>query len=145
MSIVSELKQDFNEILVYGEQVRFKYYNSSFATGSYYDDDVIISQSGNDFWVSGIVQPISSNQYSSDSLMMQQGKILFDDKKLYVEGAVQTSGLGPIKIGMNGSPPSQEYQILQDGQITEWDINGSSVYKKLYCRYLTNGSFIGEA
>ncbi len=145
MSIVSELTQDFNEILKYGEQVRFKYYNSSFATGSYYDDDVVVSQSGNDFWVSGVVQPISSNQYNSDSLLMQQGKILFDDKKLYVEGTVQTSGLGPIKIGMNGSPPTQEYQILEDGQVTSWDINGSSVYKKLYVRYLTNGSFIGEA
>ncbi len=145
MTIVSELKSDFNEILTYGEQVRFKYYNISLGAGSYYDDDSSLSQSGNDFWVSGIVQPISSNQYNSDSLLVQQGKLLQDDKKLYVDGATQTSGLGPIKKGMNGSPPTQEYRILEDGQVTEWAVNGSVVYKKIYCRFLNNGSFVGEA
>ena len=144
MTIASELSDDFNEILKYGEQVRFKYYNQSFGAGSYYDDDTALTQSGTDFWISGLTQPISSNQYSSDSLLLQQGKILKDDKKLYIEGSVQTSGLGPIKIGMNGSPSTQEYRILEDGQVTEWGVNGSVVYKKLYCRFLTNGSFAGE-
>jgi len=142
MTVASDLLQKFNNGLQYGEQVRFKYYNSV-GTGDY-DDDITLTQSGTDFWVSGIVQPISSNQYSSDSLLLQQGKILKDDKKLYVAGNIQTSGLGPIKIGMNGSPTSEQYRILEDGQVTEWSVNGSVIYKKVYLKYLTNGSFVGE-
>ena len=71
------------------------------------------------FWVIG--------EYNSDALLMQQGKILQDDKKMYVEGTIQTSGLGPIKIGLNGSPTTQQYQILNDGPVTEWPVNGSIV------------------
>lgn len=137
-----EIKAGFNEILAYGEQVRFKYYNQVFVGN--YDDDISLTQSGTDFWVSGIVQPISSKQFSSDALLLEQGKILMDDKKLYVTGTVQTSGLGPIKIGMNGSPTTQQYQILGEGQVTEWDINGVPIYKKIFVRYLPNGSFVGE-
>jgi len=67
-----------------------------------------------------------------------------DDKKVYVAGNVQTSGLGPIKIGMNGSPTTQQYQIIEDGQNTEWDLNGSSIYKKVYARFLSSAVLIGE-
>ena len=145
MTILSdEVKNGFNEILKYGEQVRFKYYTQSLGAGSYYDDDVSLTQSGTDFWVSGVVQPISNKQFSSDALLLNEGKILLDDKKLYVTGSVQTSGLAAIKIGMTGSPPSQEYQILNEGAITSWNINGVDIYKKIYVRYLPNGSFIGE-
>jgi len=142
MTTASDLIQKFNNGLQYGEQIRFKYYNQ-IATGDY-DDDTTLTQSGTDFWVSGVVQPINTNQYSSDALLLEQGKILQDDKKLYVEGTVQTSGLGPIKIGLNGSPTTEQYRILEDGQITDWTINGTIIYKKLYLKYLTNGSFVGE-
>ncbi len=141
-ALSDEIKADFNQILSYGEQVRFKYYNQTVVGG--YDDDINLVQSGTDFWVSGIVQPISTKAFSSDALLLQQGKILLDDKKLYVNGEVQTSDLAPIKIGMNGSPTTQQYQILEDGQITEWDVNGVSIYKKIFVRYLPTGSFIGE-
>jgi len=142
MTFATELIDDVNQILSYGEQVRFKYFNQSI-TGEY-DDDVLLTQSGTDYWCSGLAQPINSNQYSSDGLLVQQGKLLQDDKKLYVNSEVQTSGIGPIKIGMNGSSSTQEYQIVNEGQVTEWGINGSLVYKKIFIRYLTNGSFIGE-
>jgi len=141
MTIVNDLQNDFNEALKYGVQLRFKYYNQT-VIGDY-DDDTKIIQSGTDYWCSGLVQPIKSNQYSSEGLLVEQGKVLIDDKKIYVNGNVQTSGLGQIKIGV-GSPVANEYQIVNDGQVTNWDINGSSVYKKMYVRYLTNGSFIGE-
>jgi len=142
MTTASNLVDKFDKLLGYGEQVRVKYYNTQ-DTGDY-DDDITLTQSGTDLWVSGVVQPISSNQYSSDALLLEQGKILMDDKKLYVAGNTQTSGLGPIKIGLNGSPTSKQYRILTDGQVTEWGVNGSAIYKKLYIKYLTNGSFVGE-
>lgn len=136
-------KDDFDSLLEYGEQVRFRYYSEVF-TGSSYDDDISLTQSGTDFWVSGIVQPITNKQFSSEALLLEQGKILLDDRKLYVAGDVQTSGTSPIKIGMSGSPTTQQYQILGQGQITQWDINGDPIYKKIYVRFLPNGSFIGE-
>ena len=141
---VSSLQSDFNQILKYGEQIRFKYYNTSYGAGSYYDDDTTYTQSGTDFWTSGLIQPMDTIAGGYDSLLLQQGKVTVDDKKIYVIGTVQTSGLAPIKIGMTGSPTSRQYEILNDGQNTQWVINGTPVYKKIYVRYLTNGSFIGE-
>ena len=141
MTTVTDLQDRFNEILAYGDQVRFKYYTQS-STGDY-DDDITLTQSGTDLWTSGVQQPISSNQYSSDSVLLEQGKILLDDTKLYVQGTVQTSGLAEIKVGL-GSPVRQEYQILGQGQVTEWGINGTPIYKKIYARILNGGSFVGE-
>ena len=142
MTIVSELRSDIDTILSYGEQVRFKYYNTSYVGD--YDDDVSYAQSGTDYWVSGLVMPINAKFGGYDSLLLQQGKITLDDKKLYVNGEVQTSGLAPIKIGMTGSPPTKEYEILGDGQVIQWHMNGSPIYKKCYIRMLNSGSFVGE-
>jgi len=141
MTIAGDAQENFDNILAYGDQVRFKYYNSQI-TGDY-DDDITLTQSGADLWTSGVQQPISSTQYSSDSLLLEQGKILQDDKKLYVAGDTQTSGLGPIKMAL-GSPVRNEYQILGQGQVTEWNINGTPIYKKIYARILNGGSFVGE-
>lgn len=142
MTNLSEFQGDFNSMLEFGEQIRFRYYNQFFQDR--YDDDVSYAQSGTDFWVSGIVQPITNKQFSSEALLLEQGKLLLDDKKVYVAGTVQTSGIAPIKVGMNGSPTTQQYQILGEGQVTEWDMNGSPVYKKMFLRFLPNGSFVGE-
>ena len=142
MTTASDLVAGIATAISYGEQVCFKYYTQTHI--GEYDDDVKLTQSGTDFWCSGLVMPIDNRNGSNDSLLMTQGKVLLDDKKVYVAGDVQTSGLGPIKIGMNGSPSTQQYQIVEDGQNTEWDLNGSSIYKKLYIRYLNNGTFIGE-
>ncbi len=140
----TSLQKDIEQILKYGEQVRFKYYNTSFGAGSYYDDDVSYTQSGTDFWTSGLVQPIDTKLGGYDALLLQQGKVVVDDKKCYVLGTVQTSGLGPVKIGMTGSPTTRQYEILNDGQTISWNVGGSSVYKKLYLRHIPTGSFIGE-
>ena len=143
MTLANDLIAGVGEVLTYGEQVRFKYYNQT-NTGSYYDDNVALTQSGNDLWTSGVLCPINNKYGSYEAVMLQQGKLLVDDKKLYVAGEIQTSGLGPIKIGMVGSPTTKQYQIIGDGEVINWGINGSSVCKKIYVRYLTNGSFIGE-
>lgn len=139
MSVSSELITDIDEIINYGDQIRIKYFNQVI-TGEY-NDDITLTQSGTDFWCSGLIMPIDNKFGSYDSLLLQQGKITIDDKKIYVRGTVQTSGLAPIKIGTNGSPPVREYELLND---TQWELEGTSIYKKMYVRYLTNGSFYGE-
>lgn len=142
MTIVSELQSDINQILSYGEQIRIKYYNLIYGASDYYDDDTTLTLSGAT-WTSGIILPIDSRTGGYDALLLQQGKVIVDDKKIYVVGTVQTSGLAPIKIGI-GSPPTKEYQVLEDGHNIQWSLNGSPVYKKIYVRFLPNGSFIGE-
>ncbi|MHA1868750.1 MAG: hypothetical protein ACTSXD_11960 [Candidatus Heimdallarchaeaceae archaeon] len=143
MTIASELSKDFNSVLKYGEQIRIKYYNVSYSAGSYYDDDVTLTKSGSDLWTSGLVQPLDKTTGGYDALLLQQGKITLDDKKVYINGSIQTSGTGPIKIGI-GSPPDREYQIMNEGQTIQWTVNGSPIYKKVYLRFLPGGSFIGE-
>ena len=144
MSFVDEVSQSITEVLRYGEQVRFKYYNQSLGAGSYYDDNISLTQSGTDYWCSGLVCPIDSKVGGYDALLLQQGKILMDDKRVYVDGGVQTSGLGPIKIGMTGSPTTKQYQIIEEGNTIAWALNGSPIFKKMYVRFLPNGSFVGE-
>jgi len=142
MSFGTELREDIKEVISYGEPIRIKYY-TEYKTGEY-DDDVTIRQSGVDVWTSGLQQPISSNTYKSEGMLVQQGKLLADDKKLYVLGDVNVSGAAKIKIGMNGSPVTEEYFIVNEGQVNEWNVDGIEIYKKLYLRRLNTGSFIGE-
>ncbi len=86
MALASELISGVDEVLNYGEKIRIKYYNQSFGAGSYYDDDTSLTQSGVDFWTSGIACPIDNKQGSYEALLLQQGKLLIDDKKIYIRG-----------------------------------------------------------
>ena len=140
MTFSDSLKQDVAGVLAYGDQVRFKYYNL-FSSDNDYDDAVTYTQSGADFWTSGLSQPIDNHPNGVDAVLLEQGKIKLDDRKLYVNDVVQTSGLAPIKIGI-GSPVINEYEILNQGQTIEWSANGEPIYKKIYCKFLTAGSFI---
>jgi len=139
-NIGSDFKDGFEEVLNYGQLTRFKYFNNSFGAGSYYDDDTTLTQSGNDLWVSGVVQPISQSRGSSDAILLEQGKILTNDTKLYVGGEIGTSGT--LKIGL-GSPVANEYSVLVDG-VVSWSVNAESIVKKVYIRRLTTGSLVGE-
>ncbi len=139
-NVGSDFKDGLNEVLKYGQLVRFRYFNSSYGAGSYYDDDVTLSQSGNDIWVSGVVLPIDQSRGSSDAVLLEQGKLLTNDTKLYVEGTVTCSGT--YKVGL-GSPPAGEYSILNQGVVT-WNVNDEPIVNKLYIRVLPTGSLIGE-
>lgn len=136
----SALKKDVTGIIANGTKVRFKYYNISGASTGY-DDEVSLSKSGTDYWTSGLVQPLDITRGSRDAVLVEQGKLLNDDKKVYVLGTVPTSGT--LKIGI-GSPVTQEYSIAPPG-VNTWELtNNEPVYKMIYVRYLTNGSLTGE-
>jgi hypothetical protein len=68
--------------------------------------------------------------------------ILSHDNKLYLPGDVQTSGL--IRIGMEGSPPTMEFQVLPAGMDIDVHVSAQAPYKKVYIRFLKNGSLDGE-
>jgi len=142
MSLITDSQDQVNKLLTYaGEPVRIKYYNM-FNPGSGYDDDKVMVQSGTDVWTVGMRQSINSTYGSDDAQYLQQGIIMMHDNKLYLPGNVQTSGL--LKLGMEGSPPTEEYQILAQGMDIGVHINGDSVYHKVYIRFLKNGSLDGE-
>jgi len=141
MTIVSDLQGGATDALSYGQQVRFKYFTIGYGAGSYYDDDASYSQSGADLWTSGLVMPITNTQGSEDAVLIEQGKLLSNDSKLYVGGDINTDGV--IKIGL-GSPVEYEYSVVGQG-ITNWKVNNTDIIKKIYIRRLTTGSFIGES
>lgn len=130
----SGLRAEFNSVISsYGTIIRFKYYTVSGTTGSY-DDARTLTQSGTDFWTSGMFQRVGKT--SSDAILLEQGRVLLDDSKLYVAGTVNTSGTWQVGVG---SPTTKEYSNIAPGQ-DFWDLQGNTVYKIAYVRYLPNGS-----
>jgi hypothetical protein len=141
-SVSSDARSDFDQVLSEaGRQVRIRFFTASGATTSY-DDHVVLSQSGNDYYCLGVNQPVGGKR---DFLLLQQGRIKAGDIKLYLPGAVPLSGAETlVRIGI-GSPcnGTLEYGISEGG-ITSWEKNGVIVYHKAYLTHLPNGSLVGE-
>jgi hypothetical protein len=135
----SGVRQDFNSVLENGNVVRFRYFNSSFVTGSF-DDVIILTQSGVDFYTSGLILPLEIKEGSKDALLVEQGLLLLNDLKMFVAGTVQTSGL--FKIGI-GSPTGFEYSTIEPG-VKSPEIGGAIIFKRLYLRRLITGSLSWE-
>lgn len=140
MSFASTSAAQFANVMsAFGQPIRIRYFSGAI-NGSYYDDNQVLTRSGVDIWTSGVVQPIQTPQGSSEANLMQQGLILDNDVRLFISGAVQTSGM--FKVGL-GSPITGEFALTQAGVVT-WSPDAVPVYKKLYVRHLTNGSLVGE-
>lgn len=145
MSYSSQLSGNLDKIFnKYGNQFRFRYFTSGYAGGgSYYDDKIVLTVSGTDIYCSGMMQPLNNNKGSFDSVLMEAGRLLQDDKVLFLNGSINTSGTDVIfKIGM-GSPTTREFGIVSEG-IVSHSLQGTQIYKKLYIRNLLTGSLIGE-
>ncbi|RLG00040.1 MAG: hypothetical protein DRN49_03535 [Thaumarchaeota archaeon] len=138
---VNALRNDIDNIIKEGgDQIRIRYFNISGASSAY-DDDVVLTKSGNDVWTSGLIQPIDSQRGSNEAVLVEQGKLLNDDLKLYINGSINTSGA--FKIGL-GSPIREEYGLATEGGVTAWRVENDIVYKKIYLRRLATGSLMGE-
>jgi len=128
-----------------GELIRLRHYEKSWSGTSDYDEEYITLQAtGGTIWVKGMHFPISDKAAGEDHKYLEQGIIRLDDKKLYLAGSVTVYSTGSkiTKIGI-GSPTTDEYQIIERGIQTQ-SLGGTDVYHKIYIRYLTAGSFIGE-
>lgn len=137
----SGIRINVNQMINHGKRIRFKYFNSTYpGAGSYYDDDLTLTQAGDDYWTSGLIQPIDQTRGSIDAVLVEQGRLLNNDSKIYVLGTVNTSGLWRVGVG---SPPTTEYAIVPEG-IIPYPINNEIVYKKLYVRILNTGSLAEE-
>ena len=140
MVTASGLRLDVAGMLALGEKIRFRYFSVSGGSAAY-DDDVVLTVSGSDFWTSGLAQPLDTRRGSFEAVLVEQGKLLENDLRVFLDGTVNTSGLW--KLGIGGSPPASEYALIGDG-VNAWQVNGQVVYKKAYIRRLTVGSILGE-
>ena len=86
-----------------GTVLRLRYFSGAVAggAGSYYDDQITWSLSGNVLYTSGIVQPIGTR--GTDAFLRAQGRIFDGDLKFYLPGNIPTSGMAVV-VGI-GSPP----------------------------------------
>lgn len=102
----------------------------SFDSGSY-DDATIQTLTGSQT-VSGLIFPIKSAQGSEEALLLEQGKLLTQDKLLYV-GSLNTSGNLLIEV------QGDKYAIIPDG-IHQWTAANDTIYNKIFLREALGGS-----
>ena len=149
MGITNTLSAGFTNVVgKAGKPVRVRYFSETVGSPNYYDDDFVLKEeTGSEVWTSGVVLPLSNRYGSEDVILVEQGKLTNQDQRLYVNGSLDFSGIGSnlkVKIGMNGSPTQTDnYTIIPQGGIP-YEVEGTPIYKKVYIRRLTNGSFIGE-
>ena len=141
MPTVNEFRVDFNQVLGdIGEMVRFRYFNTTAAAAGSYDDIITLAQSGNDLWTTGLHHPINATRGSSDAVLVEQGRVLNTDSKLYINGSIATSGV--FRVGIGSPTPRSEYGVVEG--VISWSVMGSPVYKMMYIRALPTGSLEGE-
>ena len=142
MSTSSRLQKGFQNILdKAGKIIRIRKFNE--VIGSVWDDETTLTVESN-VWTSGIVLPVRGSRGSSESILMEQGKLIDGDIKLFVSGNIAFTDVGSIiRVGI-GSPPSQEYKPVPLG-VKKQEVEGVDIYRKAYFRQITGtGSYLGE-
>ena len=139
MGVNSKLVAGLNKIIdLAGTQVRVRYFNPVY--DDVYDEAVGLVQSGNTLWTSGVIFPINNREGSTDSVLLQQGKLIESDKKLYVNGSLAFTGSTQSVDVQIGSPTGDLYTTIPAGGIVQ-EAEGIPVYKVQFIRRLT-GSLI---
>jgi len=141
MGIKDTLSAGFDSILnKAGKPVRVAYFTQTI--GSVWDDEVTLVESGT-IWTSGIVLPLSRDKGSTDAALLEQGKLIDSDLKLFVHGSLVIAGSeDAVRIRL-GSPTGEEYTTIVPPGIAP-EVQNQSIYRRVYIRRLTNGSLIGE-
>ena len=137
MTLQTNLSEGFAHIIdKAGRQIKIEY-----LTPIYDDtyDEAIDSVISGTLWTSGIVLQPNNSRGTSDSVLMEQGKVIDSDKKLYVNGSLVITGSEYLTKIQIGSPTGEVYTTIPDGA-TMHEVNGTPIYKKIFIRRLTTGS-----
>ena len=135
MTIGTDMRNEVDKLANdYGRVITIKYLNVS-GGSAYYDDNVTYTVSGT-LCVSGIFLPKDQN----DNVLVEQGIIHPDDKKLYLPGDIDVSGTITIQAG---SKTGTVYSVVPIG-IGGIDVGTDTVYNKIFLRRLSTGSLLGE-
>jgi hypothetical protein len=125
----------------FSTDIRIRYFNQ-FGDDTY-DDSFSLVQSGTDLWCSGITQDLNKTEGSIDSNLLEQGKIITNDTKIFINGSINLTGSEKqVKVQI-GSPTGEQYSIIPLGGLAG-EVNGVNIFKQIYVRRLTNGSLINE-
>jgi len=126
-----------------GQPLLVRYYTESYpSTGSVWDASPTFTKSGNDLYISGLIQEISENSKSSnDAILLEEGRLRYGDIKVYISGGIQTtSGVLLFTITPSGpSPLMPVYREVAPG-LHAPSYYGLSPYKKVYMRESYEGS-----
>ncbi len=144
MSVKDRLQGGFQRLLnLAGTQILVRHFST--VIGSVWDDETTLTQVGTDIWTSGIVLPINARQGSHDSVLLEQGKLINEDLKLFVNGSLLITGSERLVTIAIGSPPPADrtFTTIPDGTIRA-EIEGTPVYKKVFLTRLTTGSLVGQ-
>lgn len=121
---------------VAGRTLRVRYYTE--IIGSVWDDERTVALSGADIYISGTVHKIDTTEGSTDKVLLEQGRIDFNDTVFFVAGSLDTvSGAKVFTIAISG--PDEVFRNVTPGVIQPQYL-GDTVYRKVYGRFLHNGS-----
>ena len=121
-----------------GNVFRLRYFTETI--GSVWDDNRTLAASGNDFYTSGVILQIDNSKGSNDQTLIEQGRLRYDDSKIYLSGTIPTtSGVRVFTISISGV--DRVYQNVMPGNIVP-QYFGNNVYQKLYVREVTTGSLL---
>jgi len=124
-----------------GEQLDFAaYWQNSSTSGTFSNvacggTMVGVAGDASAVWVSGIVQPVTAPEGSTEAVLVNQGKLSTADTRLYVNGSIAFNGSTFTVDVMVGSPAGDLYSTIQGG--VDWPIASTPVYTKQYIRRLT--------
>src|SRR3990167_9528481 len=123
-----------HQIRLAGVVFRIRYYTETI--GSVWDDERTITGSTS-LYLSGIMEKIDATRGSEDEVLLEQGRIRYDDSKIFIAGSISTtSGTQVFTIAV--SVLDRGYREITPGAIVP-QYYGINVYKKLYVRELPNG------
>lgn len=122
-----------HQVKLAGQPFRARYYTETI--GSVYDDERVLTASGNDFYLSGIFRSLDTTQGSDDQVMLEEGRIKFGDSVIYVNGSTQTTS-GTRVFTLNISGTGQVFREITPG-VNVPIYYGVPVFKKIYVRQLT--------
>lgn len=122
-----------------GRPLRIRYYTEFL--GGIYDDDRTLTQSGNDLFTSGVIQEINTEKGSDDAVLMQEGRLKYGDRKVFIGSQIQTSsGARVLTIALSGASSVEVvYRDITLG-VHSGEFFGQDVWKKVYLRQTDGGS-----
>lgn len=125
----------------FSTDIRIRYFNQY--QDDVYDDSFSLTQSGNDIWCNGTIQSLDTTQGSTDANLVEQGKLINEDTKIFINGSlVLTDTDKQCKVQI-GSPTGNQYSLIPVGGINK-QVNGIPIFKQIYVRKIPLGSLIGE-
>lgn len=143
MGVANSLQKGLDRITsLAGRQIIIRKFNE--IIDPIYDDDITLSVAS-DIGISGVVMNLANS--GKDSILVEQGKLLNNDLKLFTSGAIRFTGSDTqVKVIMGSATDLsgfEAYSVIVPSA-TKPQAEGQDIYNKIYLRRLTTGSLIGE-